>query len=167
MIDYYETKEHPITRKMVLEAFWLVKSNRGAPGVDGQSIEHYEKELEANTYRLWNRMSSGSYFPQPVREVEIPKKSGGTRKLGIPTVSDRVCQQVVKTYLEPKVDHTFHRDSYGYRPQKNAHMAIQTAMNRCGNKGWVIDIDIKSFFDSIDHELMMKAVRYLPKRSGY
>lgn len=160
MIDYYETKEHPITRKMVLEAFWLVKSNRGAPGVDGQSIEHYEKELEANTYRLWNRMSSGSYFPQPVREVEIPKKSGGTRKLGIPTVSDRVCQQVVKTYLEPKVDHTFHRDSYGYRPQKNAHMAIQTAMNRCGNKGWVIDIDIKSFFDSIDHELMMKAVRY-------
>lgn len=84
MIDYYETKEHPITRKMVLEAFWLVKSNRGAAGVDGQSIEQYEKGLKENTYKLWNRMSSGSYFPQPVREVEIPKKSGGKRKLGIP-----------------------------------------------------------------------------------
>lgn len=160
MIDYYETKEHPITRKMVIEAFWLVKSNRGAAGVDGQSIEQYEKGLKANTYKLWNRMSSGSYFPQPVREVEIPKKSGGKRKLGIPSVSDRVCQQVVKTYLEPKVDPTFHQDSYGYRPGKNAHMAIQSALNRCGRTGWVIDIDIQSFFDSIDHELMMKAVRY-------
>lgn len=159
MIDYYETKEHPITRKMVLEAFWLVKSNRGAAGVDGQSIEQYENGLKENTYKLWNRMSSGSYFPQPVREVEIPKKSGGKRKLGIPSVSDRVCQQVVKNYLEPKVDPTFHQDSYGYRPGKNAHMAIQTAMNRCGRTGWVIDIDILSFFDSIDHKLMMKAVR--------
>lgn len=105
-------------------------------------------------------MSSESYFPQPVREVEIPKKSGGTRKSGIHTVSDRVCQQVVKTYLEPKIDHTFHRDSHGCLLRKNAHMAIQTAMNRCGSKGWVIDIDIKSFFESIDHELMKKAERY-------
>ena len=145
MIDYYETKEHPITRRMVLEAFKLVKANRGAAGVDGQEIKQYEKELRGNTYKLWNRMTSGSYYPQPVREKEIAKKSGGTRKLGIPTVADRIARQVVKTYLEPTVDPTFHPDSYGYRPGKNAHKAIQTAMSRCGRIGWVIDIDITSF----------------------
>ena len=163
MIDYYETKEHPITKRMVLEAFKLVKANRGASGVDGQEIEQYEKELMGNTYKLWNRMTSGSYYPQPVREKEIAKKPGGTRKLGIPTVTDRIAQQVVKTYLEPKVDPTFHPDSYGYRPGKNAHMALQTAMSRCGRIGWVIDMDIRSFFDSIDHELLLKAVRYYTK----
>ena len=160
MIDYFETKEHPITRTMILEAFQLVKANKGAAGVDEQSIEQYEQKLLENTYKLWNRMTSGCYFPKPVKEVEIPKKSGGFRKLGIPSVEDRIAQQVVKKYLEPKVDPTFHPDSYGYRPGRNAHMAIQSAMNRCGRIGWVIDIDIRSFFDSIDHELMMKGVRY-------
>ena len=165
MIDYFETKEHPITRKMILEAFQLVKANRGAPGVDEQSIEQYEQGLTANTYKLWNRMTSGSYFPQPVKEVEIPKKSGGFRKLGVPTVEDRIAQQVVKTYLEPKVDPSFHPDSYGYRPGRNAHMAIQSAMNRCGRIGWVIDIDIRAFFDSIDHDLMMKGLgRYTTEK---
>ncbi len=163
MIDYLETKEHPITRAMILKAFALVKAANGAPGVDGQKIEQYASDLKGQTYKLWNRMSSGSYHPQAVREVEIPKKSGGTRKLGIPTVSDRVAQQVVKTYLEPKIDHTFHVDSYGYRPGKNAHMAIQQAMNRCGRIGWVIDMDIKSFFDCIDHALLLEAVRYYTK----
>ena len=100
MIDYFETKEHPITRKMILDAFKLVKSNKGAPGVDEQSIEQFDHDLLANTYKLWNRMTSGSYYPKPVKEVEILKKSGGVRKLGVPTVEDRVAQQVVKTYLE-------------------------------------------------------------------
>lgn len=160
MIDYFETKEHPITRKMILEAFRLVKANKGAAGVDEQSIGQYGAELKKNTYKLWNRMTSGSYFPKMVREVKIPKMSGGTRSLGIPSVSDRIAQQVVKTYLEPKVDPTFHQDSYGYRPGRNAHMAIEVAMNRCNKIGWVIDIDIKAFYDSIDHELMMKGLRY-------
>lgn len=159
MIDYFKTKEHPITRKMILDAFKLVKSNKGAPGVDEQSIEIFDQDLLANTYKLWNRMTSGSYYSKPVKEVEIPKKSGGFRKLGIPTVEDRIAQQVVKTYLEPKVDPSFHKDSYGYRVGKNAHMAIHTAMNRCNRIGWVIDIDIRAFFDSIDHELMMKGLQ--------
>lgn len=163
MIDYHETKEHPISRKMLLDAFKLVKANKGASGTDEQSIESYETHLLENTYKLWNRMTSGSYFPKPVKEVQIPKKSGGVRKLGVPSVVDRVAQQVVKTYLEPKVDGSFHADSYGYRPGKNAHMAIQSAMSRCGRIGWVIDIDIRSFFDSIDHELMMKAVEVYTK----
>jgi retron-type reverse transcriptase len=124
MIDYYETKEHPITRKMILDAFRLVKANQGAAGVDGQSITQFESQLKANVYKLWNRMTSGSYYPQPVGEVIIPKKSGGCKSLGLPSVSDRVAQQVVKSYLEPKIDPTFHPDSYGYRSGKNAHMAI-------------------------------------------
>lgn len=161
MIDYDETKEHPITKKMVLEAFKVVKSNKGAPGWDKQSIADYEESLLSNTYKVWNRMSSGSYHPEPVREVEIPKDSGrGKRKLGIPTVMDRVAQQVVKAYLEPKVDPTFHPDSFGYRPNRDAHMAISRAMTRCGQIGWVLDMDIKSFFDNIDHELMLKALKH-------
>lgn len=165
MIDYFETKQHPITRKMVLDAFRLVRANQGAAGVDEQSIGQFEKGLEGNIYRLWNRMTSGSYFPSPVREVEIPKKTGGFRKLGVPTVSDRIAQQVVKSYLEPRIDPSFHADSYGYRPGKNAHQAIHTAMTRCGKIGWVLDLDIKSFFDEIDHELMLKAVlRYTKEK---
>lgn len=163
MIDYLETKEHPITREMVYQAFKLVKANQGASGVDGQSIEQFESKLEKKVYKIWNRMSSGSYHPQAVREVAIPKKTGGIRKLGIPTVEDRVAQQVLKTYLEPQVDHTFHPDSYGYRSGKNAHQAIHQAMNRCARMGWVIDMDIKSFFDSIDHELLLKAVAHYTK----
>ena len=121
MIDYFETKEHPITRKMILDAFKLVKSNKGAPGADEQSIEQFDQDLAANTYKLWNRMTSGSYYPKPVKEVEIPKKSGDFRKLGVPTIGDRVAQQVMKTYLEPNVDPSFHQDFYGYRLGRNAN----------------------------------------------
>ena len=114
MIDYYETKEHPITRKMVLDAYKKVKSNAGSAGVDGQSIAEFSEHLSRNLYKLWNRMTSGSYFPSSVKEVKIPKSSGGTRSLGIPTVEDRIAQQVVKSYLEPSVENSFHPDSYGY-----------------------------------------------------
>ncbi|WP_069661364.1 group II intron reverse transcriptase/maturase [Arcticibacter eurypsychrophilus] len=160
MIDYYETKTHPVTKRMVLEAYRKVKQNKGSAGIDEQSIQDFDKNLQKNLYKLWNRMSSGSYFPSPVKEVKIPKKSGGTRSLGIPTVADRVAQQVVKYFLEPKIDHLFHPDSYGYRRDKNAHQAIHTATQRCFKAAWVIDMDIKGFYDNIDHELMMKAVRF-------
>jgi RNA-directed DNA polymerase len=160
MIDYYETKEHPVNRVMVLEAFKKVKSSGGSGGIDGQSISDFEEGLSRNVYKLWNRMSSGSYHPSAIKEVLIPKKSGGTRGLGIPTVSDRVCQQVVKTYLERIVEPTFHPDSYGYRPGRNAHMAIQSATRRCSKIGWVLDVDISGFFDNIPHDLLLKAVEY-------
>ena len=161
MIDYYETKAHPITRKMVWEAYKKVKSKGGSAGIDEQSLENYAVKLPENLYKLWNRMSSGSYFPLPVKEVKIPKSSGGSRTLGIPTVEDRIAQQVVKSYLEPKVDSGFHPDSYGYRPGRNAHQAIASAASRCSSYySWVVDLDIKGFFDNLDHELMMKALQY-------
>jgi len=159
MIDYYETKTHPITKRMVLEAYRKVKQNKGGAGIDDQTIQEFDRDVQGNLYRLWNRMTSGSYFPAPVKEVKIPKKSGGSRVLAVPTVTDRIAQQVVKHYLEPKVDHLFHKDSYGYRVGKNAHQAIESAKQRCFRTPWVIDMDIKGFYDSIDHELMMKAVR--------
>ena len=160
MIDYYETKEHPITKKMVLEAYKKVKTNGGSAGVDQQDLEGFAKDLKGNLYKLWNRMTSGSYFPDAVREVKIPKKMGGERSLGIPTVNDRIAQEIVKRYLEPKVDLSFHCDSYGYRPGKNAHQALETARARCQHFAWVIDMDIKGFFDNIDHELVLKGVGY-------
>lgn len=164
MIDYYETKEHPITRKMVLEAYSKVKSNAGSAGIDGQSLADYSKNLSKNLYKLWNRMTSGSYFPFPVKEVKIPKSSGGTRSLGIPTVEDRIAQQVAKSYLEPKVESSFHPDSFGYRPGRNAHMALERTEMRCSNQyAWVVDLDIKGFFDNLDHDLLMKAVQYYTK----
>jgi RNA-directed DNA polymerase len=140
-----------------------VKANQGAAGVDGQSIEAFEKDLKNNLYKLWNRMSSGSYFPPPVRLVEIPKASGGLRPLGIPTVADRVAQMVVKMHLEPVVEPRFHDDSYGYRPGKSALDAVATARQRCWRSDWVIDLDIKGFFDNLDHDLVMKAVRHHDK----
>jgi group II intron reverse transcriptase/maturase len=158
MIDYYETKQHPITKKMVLDAYKKVKENKGSAGVDGQSLEDFAEERSANLYKIWNRMTSGSYYPPVVKEVRIPKKTGGTRGLGIPTVSDRIAQQVVKNYLEPKVDESFHPDSYGYRPKKSAHQALEQTRQRCNYYSWVVDIDIRGFFDNIDHELMMRAV---------
>ncbi|MDP9079015.1 MAG: group II intron reverse transcriptase/maturase [Bacteroidota bacterium] len=126
-------------------------------------MESYAKDLKGNLYKLWNRMTSGSYFPQAVREVQIPKKSGGKRSLGIPTISDRIAQEVVKSFLEPKVDSTFHADSYGYRKGKDAHQALQAATNRCRHYSWVIDMDIKGFFDNIDHGLLLKGLRYYTK----
>lgn len=159
MIDYYETKTQPITKKMVWEAYKEVKSNGGSGGIDHQDLEDYAQNLSGNLYKLWNRLTSGCYFPSPVMEVKIPKKSGGYRGLGIPTINDRIAQQVVKSYLEPKVDGSFHADSYGYRRGKNAHQAIEMAKERCFTYRWVLDIDIKGFFDNIDHELMLKALK--------
>lgn len=138
----------------------MIKSNKGSSGVDKESIEEFEKNLKKNLYKIWNRMSSGSYFPSPVKVVEIPKKSGGKRSLGIPTISDRIAQMVCKIYLEPDLERIFHRDSYGYRAFKSAHQAIKTCRERCWRNDWVIDMDIKGFFDNIDHELMMKLIRF-------
>ena len=159
MIDYYETKQHPITKKMVLDAYKKVQANRGSAGIDDQSLEDFKLNISANLYRIWNRMTSGSYYPNAVKQVLIPKKSGGTRSLVIPTVSDRIAQQLVKSYLEANVEASFHVDSYGYRPNKSAHQALEIAKGRCSYYSWVLDIDIKGFFDNIDHELMLKALK--------
>lgn len=154
-----EAKPFDIPKREVWEAFKKVKANRGAAGVDGQSIAEFEVGLADNLYKLWNRLSSGSYLPPPVRRVDIPKASGGTRPLGIPTVADRVAQEVVRRYLEPRLEPVFHADSYGYRPGRSAIDAVHTARQRCWRYDWVLDIDIKAFFDSIDHELLLRAVR--------
>ena len=154
-----ETKPFDIPKETVWEAYKKVKANKGAAGIDGKSIKEFEEDLKDNLYKIWNRMSSGCYFPPPVRRVEIPKSGGKTRPLGIPTVGDRIAQMVVKMYLEPEVDKCFHPDSYGYRPGKSAHEALGTTRKRCWKYDWVVDIDIKGFFDNIDHELMMRAVR--------
>jgi group II intron reverse transcriptase/maturase len=163
MIDYYETKTNPITKKMVLEAYKKVRENGGSAGVDEQDLGSYSKNLQRNLYKLWNRMTSGSYYPSCVKEVKIPKKSGGYRSLGIPTVEDRIAQQVVKSYLEPKVDETFHPDSFGYRPGKSAHDALELADKRCREFRWVLDLDIKGFFDNLDHDLLIKGLEYYTK----
>jgi RNA-directed DNA polymerase len=137
-----------------------VKANKGAAGVDDESLEAFEQDLKDNLYKIWNRMSSGSYFPPPVRTVMIPKAKGGQRSLGIPTVSDRIAQTVVKVYLEPLVEPHFHPDSYGYRPGKSALDAVATARKRCWRYNWVFDLDVRGFFDNLDHDLVLKAVRH-------
>ena len=152
-------KPFPITKSMVWKAYKLVERYGKAAGVDGQSMEDFANDLTNNLYKLWNRMASGSYFPPPVRRVEIPKASGGVRPLGIPTVADRVAQMVVKQFLEPELEPVFDPDSYGYRPGKSAHQAVEVARKRCWEYDWVVDLDIKAFFDSIDHELLMRAIR--------
>jgi RNA-directed DNA polymerase len=154
-----KAKPFSISKQVVLDAFTKVKANGGAAGVDGQSIAEFEGALKSNLYKLWNRMSSGSYFPLPVRTVEIPKDEGGIRPLGIPTVADRVAQMVVKLCLEPKVEPYFHSNSYGYRPGKSAVEAVGVARQRCPQYDWVLDLDIKGFFDNLNHELVMRAVR--------
>lgn len=160
MIDYYETRSQPITRAMVWQAYQKVKSNKGSPGIDNMDWETLERNLKPLLYKLWNRLSSGSYFPEAVKEVAIKKKSGGVRKLGIPTILDRIAQEVVKTHLERLVEPQFHANSYGYRPRRNCHQAVERATDYVFTHAWVIDLDIKSFFDTIDHELLMKAVRH-------
>ena len=152
-------KPFKITKKQVYEAYKAVKSNQGAAGVDKESIEQFEANLKGNLYKLWNRMSSGSYFPPPVRAVSIPKKSGGERILGVPTVADRVAQTVVKQLIEPDLDPIFLADSYGYRPGKSALDAIGVTRERCWKYNWVLEFDIKGLFDNIDHELLLRAVR--------
>jgi RNA-directed DNA polymerase len=154
-----QAKPFSISKKIVWEAYERVKANQGAAGVDSESIEGFEQDLKNNLYKIWNRMSSGTYFPPPVRTVGIPKKDGGERRLGIPTVADRIAQTVVKLYLEPLVEPSFHPDSYGYRPQKSALDAVARARQRCWRYAWVIDLDIRGFFDNLDHELVLRAVR--------
>ena len=161
-----QTKSFPITKRMVWEAWKQVKANKGRGGVDGVTLRDFEANLENNLYKLWNRMASGRYFPLPVLRVEIPKPDGGCRPLGIPTVADRVAQMVVKRYMEPDVERHFHSDSYGYRPGKSAHQALAKARQWCWCTAWVLDLDIKSFFDSIDHGLMLRAVPSTPRRTG-
>lgn len=156
-----KAKPYAIPKQIVWDAYKKVKANRGAAGVDGQSLADFEKDLKNNLYKLWNRMSSGSYFPPPVRLVEIPKgTTGQTRPLGIPTVSDRIAQMVVKLMLEPQVEPHFHEDSYGYRPGKSALDAVGVTRQRCWRRDWVIDLDIKGFFDNLRWDLVMRALEH-------
>ncbi len=152
-------KPFHIPKKLVWEAYLRVKASGGGPGADGQSIEGFEVNLKDNLYRIWNRMSSGSYFPPPVKLVVIPKSDGRERRLGVPTVADRVAQNVVKMVLEPIVEPQFHPDSYGYRPGRSAHDAVARTRERCWRHDWVLDLDIRAFFDTLDHQLVMRAVK--------
>ena len=144
---------------MVWEAYRHVKANRGAAGIDGESIEMFEANLKDNLYRVWNRMSSGSYMPPAIRLVEIPKKTGGVRTLGIATIEDRIAQTVAKTYIEPALEQLFHPDSYGYRPNKSALQAVGVTRERCWKYDWVIEFDIHKAFDELDWTLLLRAVR--------
>jgi RNA-directed DNA polymerase len=156
-----QDKPFQIDKWKVWEAYQRVKANKGAAGVDEQSITEFEQERDANLYKIWNRMSSGSYVPPPVKAVEIPKSGDkGVRVLGVPTVADRVAQTVVRLYLEPEVEPSFHPDSYGYRPGRSALDAVAACRQRCWKTNWVIDLDIRAFFDSVPHELVLKAVAH-------
>lgn len=152
-------KPFTIPKELVVKAYKLVKANAGAAGVDQQSLADFDKDAKNNLYKLWNRLSSGSYFPPPVKAVSIPKKQGGERILGVPTISDRICQTVVKLMFEPIVEPFFHPDSYGYRPNKSALDAIGITRQRCWEYDWVFEYDICGLFDNLSHELLMKAVR--------
>lgn len=159
-----ETKSIPISRQMVLEAYQKVRSNKGSAGVDSISMQEFDANRRKHLDKLWNRMASGSYFPPPVKEVETPKKDGSIRKLGIPTISDRVGQMVVKLFIEPRLEIEFSSNSYGYRPGKNAHQALAKVRENCWKQDWEIDLDIKGFFDNIDHNKLMLAVeKHVPE----
>jgi RNA-directed DNA polymerase len=155
------TRPIPVDQEMVDKAYHKVRRGGKAAGIDNESWTEFDKKKDQNLYVIWNRMSSGSYHPQAVREVEIPKKDGSTRKLGIPTLRDRIAQQVVKEYMEERIDKLFHENSYGYRPMRSAHQALKVVQKNCIEKDWVIDMDISKFFDEIDHELMLKAVEHV------
>jgi group II intron reverse transcriptase/maturase len=160
MINYEETKSQPISRMMVWQAYWQVKANKGSAGMDDMDWEHLDKNRSAELYKLWNRLTSGSYFPQAVKRVAIPKKGGGERYLGIPTILDRIAQEVVRTHLERIVEPLFHNSSFGYRPGRSCHGAVEQACSKSMNHDFAIDLDIKGFFDNIDRELLMKAVKH-------
>jgi RNA-directed DNA polymerase len=160
MIDYNETKSQPITKVMVWQAYKEVKAKRGSGGVDNMDWEYLEQNQNAELYKLWNRMSSGSYFAQAVKQVAIPKKGGGVRNLGIPTLLDRIAQQVVRKHLERIVEPLFHESSFGYRPNRSCHQAIEQANARAFNHDFALDLDIKGFFDNINQELLMRAVKH-------
>lgn len=153
------TKSLPISKRMVYNSYLKVIAKQGGAGIDRQSIDMFNENLSGNLYKLWNRMTSGSYFPPPVRTVFIPKKQGGTRPLGIPTVSDRIAQGVVKDHLEPELEKHFHPSSFGYRPGRSAHDALRQCQGNCVRYAWVIDVDIKGFFDNISHDLMMQLLQ--------
>ena len=163
MIDYYETKSQPITKVMVWQAFKEVRANKGSAGIDKMSWEYLEENKTTEIYKLWNRLTSGSYYPNAVKQVAIPKKDGGVRKLGIPTILDRIAQQVVKRHLERIVEPQFHESSFGYRPNRNCHQAVRQANVNSFSHDFAIDLDIKGFFDNIDHELLMKALAHYCK----
>ena len=155
-----QDKPFAIPKQLVWEAYRRVAANKGAAGVDGQDLAEFEADLEGNLYKIWNRMSSGSYFPPPVRAVEIPKPhSSGTRMLGVPTIADRIAQSVVAAYLEPLVEPRFHQDSYGYRPGRSAHDALAVCRQRCRKYDWTIDLDVQKFFDTVPWDLVVRAVR--------
>jgi RNA-directed DNA polymerase len=154
-----QDKPFRVPKLMVWEAWRQVKANEGAPGADGQALDEFEADLENNLYKIWNRMSSGTWFPPPVRAVEIPKPHGdGVRVLGVPTIADRVAQTVVAMYLEPLVEPRFHPDSYGYRPGKSAHDALATCRERCWKYDWIIDLDVQKFFDEVPWDLIVRSV---------
>jgi RNA-directed DNA polymerase len=158
-MDATKTKPFNIDKRLVYDGYKAVKANAGAAGVDKQTLEDFDKDLMSNLYKIWNRMSSGCYFPPPVRAVAIPKKTGGQRILGVPTVADRVAQMVVKQIVERTLEPIFMVDSYGYRPDKSALDAIEVTSRRCRQHDWVLEFDIRGLFDSIDHTLLMRAVR--------
>jgi len=153
------TKSLPVSKQMVYESYLTVVSKGGCAGIDRQSIDMFNDNLSGNLYKLWNRMTSGSYFPPPVRSVLISKKQGGFRPLGIPTVSDRIAQGVVKNFLEPRMELVFHNSSFGYRPGRGAHNALDQCVSNCTMFPWVIDVDIKGFFDNISHEIMLRLLQ--------
>ena len=153
------TKPFSISKEMIWQAYKQVKANKGAAGIDEESLDQFELNLADNLYKIWNRMASGSYFPTPVKAVPIPKKMGGIRILGIPTVNDRIAQTVAKQALEPELEKIFHKDSYGYRPCKSAHDAVSVTRKRCWQYPFVVEFDIKGLFDNIDHQLLLKALK--------
>lgn len=162
-MDYYEVKSQPITKLMVWNAYKKVRANRGSSGVDNMTWDYLDRNAKDELYKLWNRMTSGSYFPESVKEVSIRKSDGGERKLGIPTLLDRIAQEVVKTYLEKIVEPQFHKSSFGYRPNRSCHQAVEQSCKNCFGHDFVIDLDIKGFFDNIDHELLLQAVQFFCK----
>ena len=153
------TKSLPVSKRMVYNSYLKVADKDGSAGIDKQSIEQFNGNLSGNLYKIWNRMTSGSYFAPPVRTVFIPKKQGGLRPLGIPTVGDRIAQGVVKDYLEPTLESIFHTSSFGYRAGRSAHDALKQCQDNCIKYTWVIDVDIKGFFDNISHVLMMELLK--------
>ena len=154
------TKSFDIPKQLVWRAYQRVKANKDAAGVDRVTLSSFEQNLKSNLYKIWNRMSSGSYMPPAVQQVNIPKKDGGVRSLGVPTVSDRIAQMVAKLLIEPEIDSIFHTDSYGYRLRKSAHQAVEKTRQRCWRMDWVVEFDIKGAFDNINHELLMRAIRH-------
>jgi RNA-directed DNA polymerase len=160
MMNEEKTKSFAVRKDMVFNSYLKVCDKNGGAGIDKETIERFNKDLSSNLYKVWNRMSSGCYFPPAVRTVLIPKKQGGTRPLGIPTVSDRIAQGVVKDYLEPILEPLFHVNSFGYRPGRSAHDALVRCNHHCMHYSWVVDLDIKGFFDNISHEWLMQSLEH-------